>query len=65
MSKHTILVTGGAGFIGSHVVDAFIQKGHSVIVVDDLSSGNPDGRGNSLIQQHTIIHLRSRKTGWN
>lgn len=42
MSKHTILVTGGAGFIGSHVVDAFIQKGHSVIVVDDLSSGNPD-----------------------
>ena len=42
MSKNTILVTGGAGFIGSHVVDAFIQKGHSVIVVDDLSSGNPD-----------------------
>lgn len=42
MSKSTILVTGGAGFIGSHVVDAFIQKGHSVIVVDDLSSGNPD-----------------------
>ncbi|HDP34674.1 MAG TPA: NAD-dependent epimerase/dehydratase family protein [Candidatus Hydrogenedentes bacterium] len=42
MSKHTILVTGGAGFIGSHVVDAFIQKGHDVIVVDDLSSGNSD-----------------------
>lgn len=42
MNKQTILVTGGAGFIGSHVTDAFIQKGHSVIVVDDLSSGNPD-----------------------
>ena len=42
MSKNTILVTGGAGFIGSHVVDAFIQKGHTVIVADDLSSGNPD-----------------------
>ncbi len=42
MSKHTILVTGGAGFIGSHVVDAYIQKGHSVVVVDDLSSGNLD-----------------------
>ncbi|HOC67205.1 MAG: UDP-glucose 4-epimerase [Candidatus Hydrogenedentes bacterium ADurb.Bin101] len=42
MAKHTILVTGGAGFIGSHVVDAYIAKGHSVIVVDDLSSGNPD-----------------------
>jgi UDP-glucose 4-epimerase len=34
-----ILVTGGAGFIGSHVVDLFIQEGHSVVVVDNLSSG--------------------------
>ena len=42
MAKHTILVTGGAGFIGSHVVDAYVAKGHTVIVVDDMSSGNPD-----------------------
>ncbi|GJQ19722.1 MAG: UDP-glucose 4-epimerase [Bacteroidia bacterium] len=35
-----ILVTGGAGFIGSHVVDAYIEQGHSVTVVDDLSSGS-------------------------
>jgi len=34
-----ILVTGGAGFIASHVVDLLIQHGHSVVVVDDLSSG--------------------------
>jgi UDP-glucose 4-epimerase len=34
-----ILVTGGAGFIGSHVVDAFIEAGHDVVVVDDLSTG--------------------------
>jgi UDP-glucose 4-epimerase len=34
-----ILVTGGAGFIGSHVVDAFVEAGHHVIVVDDLSTG--------------------------
>jgi UDP-glucose 4-epimerase len=34
-----ILVTGGAGFIGSHVVDSFIEAGHRVIVVDDLSTG--------------------------
>ncbi len=35
----TILVTGGAGFIASHVVDSYIQLGHKVIVVDNLSSG--------------------------
>ena len=34
-----ILITGGAGFIGSHVVDAFVADGHEVAVVDDLSSG--------------------------
>ena len=34
-----ILVTGGAGFIGSHVVNTYINTGHDVIVIDDLSSG--------------------------
>jgi UDP-glucose 4-epimerase len=34
-----ILVTGGAGFIGSHVADALIERGHSVLIVDDLSTG--------------------------
>jgi UDP-glucose 4-epimerase len=34
-----ILVTGGAGFIGSHIVDAFLADGHEVCVVDDLSTG--------------------------
>jgi UDP-glucose 4-epimerase len=34
-----ILVTGGAGFIGSHIVDALVKGGHEVAVVDDLSMG--------------------------
>ncbi len=38
-----ILVTGGAGFIASHIADAYIAAGHEVVIVDDLSSGK---RGN-------------------
>jgi len=34
-----LLVTGGAGLIGSHVVDAYVEAGHDVVVVDDLSTG--------------------------
>ncbi|MEM4647464.1 MAG: SDR family NAD(P)-dependent oxidoreductase, partial [Candidatus Nezhaarchaeales archaeon] len=37
--KERVLVTGGAGFIGSHVVDKLINEGWTIRVVDNLSSG--------------------------
>ncbi|MCL5733598.1 MAG: GDP-mannose 4,6-dehydratase [Patescibacteria group bacterium] len=35
-----IVVTGGAGFIGSHIVDAYVAKGHKITVIDNLSTGS-------------------------
>ena len=37
-----VLVTGGAGFIASHVADAYVARGHEVTIVDDLSSGRAE-----------------------
>src|SRR3989344_5653100 len=47
------IVTGGAGFIGSHLVDGLIDRGHDVIVIDNLSAGrkenlNPKAKFNKL-----------------
>jgi nucleoside-diphosphate-sugar epimerase len=55
------LVTGGAGFIGSNTVDELVRRGHSVVVLDDLSSGkieNLDGvKGKIEFLQHSITDL--------
>jgi len=48
-----VLVTGGAGFIGSHVVDACIAAGHDVAVVDDLSTGKRENV-NKAAQLHVV-----------
>jgi UDP-glucose 4-epimerase len=45
LNEKRILVTGGAGFIGSHLVDELLAKGHSVTVLDNLSSGVLDNLG--------------------
>ncbi len=53
-----ILVTGGAGFIGSHVVDAFVAAGHHVAIVDNLASG----RRENLNPKATFYEVDIRDT---
>jgi UDP-glucose 4-epimerase len=48
-----VLVTGGAGFIGSHIVDALVTRGHTVCVVDNLSSGRRENV-NSAARLHVV-----------
>jgi UDP-glucose 4-epimerase len=63
-----VLVTGGAGFIASHVVDAYVERGHEVTVVDDLSSGrreNVNPKAELIVadlrDRATIDRLKGRK----
>ncbi len=53
MSAERVLVTGGAGFIGSHLVDALLAKGYAVRVLDDLSSG----KVSNLPMAHACLEL--------
>jgi len=47
-----ILVTGGAGFIGSHVIDELVEMGHHVVVMDDLSGGFKE----NVHESATFVH---------
>ena len=56
-----ICVTGGAGFIGSHVAEALVADGHQVVIVDDLSSGRKENvpEGAELV----VLDIRSEEAG--
>ena len=55
MTRSVIL--GGAGFLGSHLCDLLIEKGHDVVVVDDLTSGQLENLGPSINDRHVqFIH---------
>ena len=61
-----ILVTGGAGFIASHVSEGFIRAGHSVVIVDDLSTGKRENVPSAAkFLQHDITQEWSRSLPTN
>jgi len=45
-----VLITGGAGFIGSHLADAFVTRGDQVTVIDNFSTGTASNLGNSFVE---------------
>jgi UDP-glucose 4-epimerase len=57
-----IAVTGGAGFIGSHIVDAFLAEGHDVLVIDSLWS-HGGGRRENVSDIASFVHMDIRDQG--
>lgn len=47
MTKNKVLITGGAGFIGSHIVEKLLENNYNVIIIDNLSSGSIENIPNS------------------
>lgn len=56
-----IVVTGGAGFIGSHIVDALLARNHEVHVIDDLSSGSRDNLSHAPSAKLHVLDIRSKE----
>lgn len=54
-----ILITGGAGFIGSHLAELLLKKGHTVAVLDNLSTGSRENIKHLLKHDHFIFKKRS------
>ncbi|MFI6919446.1 NAD-dependent epimerase/dehydratase family protein [Nonomuraea spiralis] len=52
-----VLVTGGAGFIGSNLVDRLLADGHEVVAVDDLSSGSRDNLASAAESDRFSLHV--------
>ena len=56
-----ILITGGAGFIGSHLAEAYLEKGEEVYIIDDLSTGSLDNinhlKENASYQKRLFVHI--------
>ncbi len=60
MAKFKCLVTGGAGFIGSNLTDELINRGHAVLVIDDLSAGKKEYVNSAALFEQADIRDLSR-----
>ena len=57
-----IIVTGGAGFIGSHITDAYLAAGHEVVVIDSLWA-HGGGRRDNIAERASFVHVDIRDPG--
>jgi UDP-glucose 4-epimerase len=65
MTQRPVLVTGGAGFVGSHLCDRLLAEGHSVVAVDDLATGRRENLADALghVEAFSFTELDVRTDG--
>ena len=61
ISRSTVLVTGGAGYIGSHAAKALRQAGHGVVIYDNLSAGHPQAALGGALIEGDIADVEQRR----
>ena len=61
MEKSKVIVTGGAGFIGSNLAEELAKLGHQVVIIDDLSTGNPENI-NPVLQAGQVEYIEGSIT---
>ena len=62
MESDTVLVTGGAGFIGSHLCRFLIEMGHNVICIDNLFTGSIEKINEEKRKLEVMVKIFGRKT---
>ena len=60
MKNKTIVITGGAGFVGSHLVDKLMMEGHEVVVIDNMFSKSVTKKCSGIVDMLALVTVSGK-----